>query len=145
MSYNPAIQNDSSNTAYTTVGGKQYKVSRVPIVQIATDALITRRFMGKNPFWVRGLDKTVAAGRRGYRYYRSARRIPHIRKRYIPFLPWFARGPSQKSVQQTSYQFNQEYSGFNNYRSGGRYYKYCRHRCVCKRLYRRKQRSAYWR
>lgn len=136
MSYNPAIQPDSQNTPYTVVGRGQYPLIRTTYFAIARDAVVTRRFMGKNPFWVRGLDKFVSAGRRGYWTYRSLRKYPWVRKRYIPFYPWFAHGP-KKSASPAPYQQYKKYSPVYGSRYGyGRQYYYSRKgrrfKCACK-------------
>ena len=57
MSYNPNIVRDSSRRVY--YHGKPYFYKKEKLFNVMRDSLITRRLGGKNPFWVRGLDKTV--------------------------------------------------------------------------------------
>lgn len=131
MSYRMSVRDDSRATPYFySKNNFPVETSRSTYFDVARDALITRKFGGKNPFWVRMLDKNQ----------QIRAKVPWWRKRFIPFYPWFANAPSNTIVQKG----NQRSTRFKNrsYKSNicrcNRYGK-----CRCRPKFGRGQRRSY--
>lgn len=121
MSYRQSVMDSSRATPYFYQRkNPPVKTHRSSYFNLARDAVITRKFGQYKPFWAKALDSKVS-------------KFIWKNKRYIPFIPWFAKYDSelQKTIELRNGVKYGTYRGRYSPRSRGKSSRTDkRHRCT---------------